>query len=1556
MQRLELADYYISPAARIRVLKVLEAFGKDHLQNPEQLKYRLAPILAQSAEEQAHLYELFDQFLKDIKGHQFKAPQRKLHWWEKTPLWVWWLIGAMLLALSAIPMMMDWIYPPPRPLEVSFIHPEEVALGDTLHIENISKHFDTSSCVFHWYLIDQTSKEIEKDQQEGEGFHWNLVIDSIGAGHQKEIRLICDNPASAEIDTHTSTLRILCKDFPQIGTIQAPERAAINKEVVFSLAEPQNDSLRYFWNFGDDKFSRDFQAKHQFKNSGIYIVKLRVERPDQQGFCEIEQTHRISIGREKAYLQAKILSKDPLKIILEFGEGTWLLLILLGLGALYFWVKWLTQKAPEPSKEQNKIIPYLKQENTDRAPYFIPFRSQESLIRVEPALYHLADVLRQRQEGNVQILDVSGTIRHTIEGGGFPKVAYRRSTQPTDYLVLLDEQATNSHLARLYDYLIDFLQSSDVHITTFRYKTEFHRFWNGEYPEGISIQQLQRLFPHYRLIIIGDAHELLDPFAKRKAAVKQNLAEDFAYWKSRLLLTPTPYVSWTYREGVLYDLFAVFCGNVAGLQAAINYLETQNIDDESPIPDFETWKKISAPRNGHPNTNYKKWRKPEHFKDYLKNHPDLYTWFCALAVYPTPTWEITLAIGKGLYPKGVKVTFDNLLILGRIPLLQNGNFSPRLRKALLEEIDQETEDLARSAVKAELEAIAPLVKNSHAYLDVQSHLAIQSFALAPTDENNKEVLSWMLSHKMLNKKQLFDLNSSLEKHLKVPAQKQETQKVLTKTQGTTPDIQTFLQKEIDINTDEEKGLEEQQDLEAGRFGRLKLSLISFYKTFISKLSEQTIATSDLFSAITLTFVGFLLLPAMMWLNGTSTFYQMFFSHQPTTFIEGGKRELNDYFFIKENVVIDSAVVFNNTGVDIWESRQAEMEQTAYVKRAAHEMQDPMPWFEKAVDYRKVPYDLAITNRQKTRYNLAVEKYHAYLKDMNDKTQLSFAQQDFRNAMVPDSLNLDEKHGLGLTYFYADQMDSVALYYNELDSFAYFKDLARSPNLQTLYEAYLYEEQQKLEQEQQTQQVPNTENIPNIKPPEFILFRGQIIDNKNKQGIDGVKVLGQNINTISDSKGNYTIKLDGDFQNGGLTLTYMQEAYDTLERFVKLDYGGKVLDGVELTKTPKINVPSELDTLNEVNEKYLEKLEIFEEYGRKGLKIGKRNIVNAIYNNIELDSISGLFRIQKDGQFGYMDEKGEIIIPIAYSYLGFYSEGLIKAEQKLWGYLDLNGKVKIPFKFEEADDFVEGVARVVGTRKRKRVEYYINQSGDCTSNCLDETPPDDKNIVTNDTYIEAVKVKPLPKKNPYPQRFLWCLDNAHGKLTNGKCSPIFDDGVTQLCEYEFSRDIVRRIIEKLDQLGIAYFNVVPEVNIDNALEERVTRANNKSSNLTKIYVSIHSNAAPAKSADDWANSEDSGIETWHFHGSSKGQKVAGIFQKHLLARTGWKNRHLKSRSKGQFYVLRKTRMTVIQTENGFYNNKQQALELMKDEVRQKIADAHVAAILEIEEKGINGLGK
>jgi N-acetylmuramoyl-L-alanine amidase len=230
-----------------------------------------------------------------------------------------------------------------------------------------------------------------------------------------------------------------------------------------------------------------------------------------------------------------------------------------------------------------------------------------------------------------------------------------------------------------------------------------------------------------------------------------------------------------------------------------------------------------------------------------------------------------------------------------------------------------------------------------------------------------------------------------------------------------------------------------------------------------------------------------------------------------------------------------------------------------------------------------------------------------------------------------------------------------------------------------------------------------------------------------------------------------------------------------------------------------------------------------------------------------------------------------------------------------------------------------------------------------------TPPPPPPGETKPPAEEKPAGKPKPAKKG---RFCWCLDNGHGKLQAGKRSPLFDDGKTRFFEYEFNRDVVERIIEALEKQGVEYYDIVPDyLEVGSFLPERVERANKKKSDLPKIYVSVHANAGPAPDDSSWVSSSIKGIETWFAQNSTKGKKIAAVFQKHLIKETGLNNRNLKSTAEKPLYVLEKTIMPAVLTENGFYNNKTEVKELMKPEMRQKIADAHVAAILEIEKNGI-----
>lgn len=201
-----------------------------------------------------------------------------------------------------------------------------------------------------------------------------------------------------------------------------------------------------------------------------------------------------------------------------------------------------------------------------------------------------------------------------------------------------------------------------------------------------------------------------------------------------------------------------------------------------------------------------------------------------------------------------------------------------------------------------------------------------------------------------------------------------------------------------------------------------------------------------------------------------------------------------------------------------------------------------------------------------------------------------------------------------------------------------------------------------------------------------------------------------------------------------------------------------------------------------------------------------------------------------------------------------------------------------------------------------------------------------------------------------QRYLWCLDNGHASTTPGKRSPRLEDG-RQLLEYEINRDVLSRVAAQLDEACIANYIVTPEYFHDVPLAERVDRANSIHSTLPKIFVSIHHNAGPTSAGERWAANSMRGVEVWYHHASLRGQKLAEVFQRHIVTQTGARDRGVKSRPQRQFYVLRHTRMPAVLTESGFMNNYQEVQLLLNSDYRQLIADGHVAAILEIENNGI-----
>ncbi len=86
-------------------------------------------------------------------------------------------------------------------------------------------------------------------------------------------------------------------------------------------------------------------------------------------------------------------------------------------------------------------------------------------------------------------------------------------------------------------------------------------------------------------------------------------------------------------------------------------------------------------------------------------------------------------------------------------------------------------------------------------------------------------------------------------------------------------------------------------------------------------------------------------------------------------------------------------------------------------------------------------------------------------------------------------------------------------------------------------------------------------------------------------------------------------------------------------------------------------------------------------------------------------------------YGFCDKFGNLVIPYKYKEISNFKEGLAAVQHKegLWGYIDKNGNEVIPFMFNAAYDFSEGYAVVEYRNDDKKIYAYINKEGKILAN-------------------------------------------------------------------------------------------------------------------------------------------------------------------------------------------------------------------------------------------------
>lgn len=180
--------------------------------------------------------------------------------------------------------------------------------------------------------------------------------------------------------------------------------------------------------------------------------------------------------------------------------------------------------------------------------------------------------------------------------------------------------------------------------------------------------------------------------------------------------------------------------------------------------------------------------------------------------------------------------------------------------------------------------------------------------------------------------------------------------------------------------------------------------------------------------------------------------------------------------------------------------------------------------------------------------------------------------------------------------------------------------------------------------------------------------------------------------------------------------------------------------------------------------------------------------------------------------------------------------------------------------------------------------------------------------------------------------LVAISDGHEMTTPGKRTPPIPELNNRVIhENEFNKAVAVLLEEELKRCGL---NVINVSNTDNdSLWDRVSRANNAKAD---IFVAIHYNAFDGK-FDDYG---PEGISVHIYKKGGESEKLAKCVHKYLVQGTEQKDRGIVV---DNFYVLRNTVMPAILTENGFMDNKREALLMIDEDFQKEVAIEHAKGI-------------
>lgn len=749
--RLEAAGFVIDTSRKMRLLRLIDAKGSDYVGRWKDLKYLLAPFLAQNEQQQQEFYQLFDAFVEECE--QEALPQLiQPTWWQRNRTTLLLTLFATVLLTLAAWGISKWLTPEQQvavPVQIQAI--EDPFLPDTATLILANATAVQEGINFRWEIRSAETGNLLFESPD-DTLRW--VPEGNHPRGKTIVRLEAQNVDTARINPlyQEASFSVVCAAQPIVrdqDLFPAPRATLVQGSTqTFRLENALvTDSVE--WEFPNGEILTGPSVTHTLGEAASQLsVRLRVIRGEH---CRTEKPLNYSLGANKPFLSLLPLEEIEPKRSHQYNFWYWLL-VLLPLALLpWLYRRWRRQFDREPVKQVRELADLEAMYPIhDQAPYFIPYRDRRNLIRVPAQFFRIADVLRRREEGLRTEFDSKASISATVQAGGYPSWRDRNLSRPAAYLILCQWHEERHQMDRLLGRLVQFLVEQDAPVQLLWHDGSFERVWE-QGGESTTLHQWYRNHPGHRLIVLGDGLGLVNQSIAPEPMLVQKRVKPLLQWERRLLLTTRPTADWNWQEALLYQHFHLYPATTGGILDGVEQLDRlEEVQPGKAKRDFESkqqrYPEISA--------QYRRLDTVEDLRDWLSDDPELFRWLCGLAVTNHPDWSLTIAIGQAL---GMEVTHDRLLRLARIPWLASNEPSNHLRLDLLRQLSDNDTVLARQCLIDELEAVKEQVQGGFAEVEWTTTLAVQRFALDPKLPEHKQQIRELQQIGLLDMEQEAEL-------------------------------------------------------------------------------------------------------------------------------------------------------------------------------------------------------------------------------------------------------------------------------------------------------------------------------------------------------------------------------------------------------------------------------------------------------------------------------------------------------------------------------------------------------------------------------------------------------------------------------------------------------------------------------------------------------------------------------------------------------------------------------------------------------------------------------